>query len=270
MNMKMVFASLGLLYGGLAVGAGLPDTGQDDCAAENEMLRCSVANSGDGATLPRQDGRFGRDAAAFAGRLSKTGGGDAGFDFTRICNNGEAAGTGSCPAVPVLGDATTQWGCTRDNVTGLIWEVKKPFRQHPQDPILLRDTSWTYTWYDATAANPGQPDLGIDQNSDNCADPAHCDTQHFVAAVNAAGLCGASDWRLPSKRELEMLVHIGKSAPTIEATYFPNASAQDYWSGNTAAINASDAWVVGFSIGKTSRIHKQNEAAIRVVRGSQF
>lgn len=60
----------------------LNDTGQTLClnAAGNAMASCSVANSDDTSPYPRQDGRFGRDAAELVGRLVKIGGGDGGFD----------------------------------------------------------------------------------------------------------------------------------------------------------------------------------------------
>ena len=45
--------------------------------------------------FPRQDGDFGRDALARAGQLTKIGGGEAGFDFTKISNSGQPF-VGSC------------------------------------------------------------------------------------------------------------------------------------------------------------------------------
>ena len=70
----------------------LNDTGQALCYAGASLVACTSANTGDGATYPRQDGRFGRDRAGMA----KVGGGAAGFDFTRLCWNGDAEGSGTC------------------------------------------------------------------------------------------------------------------------------------------------------------------------------
>lgn len=56
----------------IARAAGLPDTGQDLCDnGSNVLVACTSANTGDTATYPRQDGRFGRDAKAMAGTLTK-------------------------------------------------------------------------------------------------------------------------------------------------------------------------------------------------------
>jgi len=54
----------------------LNDTGQTACLSEGNFYSvgaCTPANSGDAASFPCQDGRFGRDAAAAAGVLPKTG-----------------------------------------------------------------------------------------------------------------------------------------------------------------------------------------------------
>lgn len=116
-----------VLMAGLGAAAGaapLNDTGQNPCYNGTGLVACTAANTGDAATYPRQDGRFGRDAAALAGAQPKTGGGVAGFDFTRVCMNGQLAGQGTCPAVPTQGTGADQWACTKDNVTGLIWSLE--------------------------------------------------------------------------------------------------------------------------------------------------
>ncbi len=71
-----------------------------------------------------QDVSMGRDAER--SRLTRVSGSSiaGGFDYTRICNNGELAGKSlDCIGNPVKGVGPTQWGCTRDNVTGLIWRI---------------------------------------------------------------------------------------------------------------------------------------------------
>ncbi len=89
--------------------AELPDTGQDLCDnGSNVLVACAAANTGDAAVYPRQDGRFGRDAAATAGALIKVGGGAAGFDYTKIANDGTTLAAGAA-----LGPAATDWACTQ-------------------------------------------------------------------------------------------------------------------------------------------------------------
>lgn len=114
-----VLQSLVLLDPGMHIN----DTGQDTCWDGTALVACSAANSGNAAAYPRQDGRFGRDAAAAAGQLNKLGSGDKGFDYTRVCMSGEVAGQGACPVNPVQGTGVNQWACTRDNVTHRLWSL---------------------------------------------------------------------------------------------------------------------------------------------------
>ena len=69
-----------------------------------------------------QDGMVGRDVT-----VADSSDGKLGFSFTKVCNSGELAGTGTCQTSPtglVLGNLADNWGCTQDNVTGLMWEIK--------------------------------------------------------------------------------------------------------------------------------------------------
>jgi hypothetical protein len=51
-------------------------------------------------------------------------------------------------ASAALGTNSTDWACTRDNITGLIWEIKT-------DDNGLRDKDYSYTWYSTDAASNG-------------------------------------------------------------------------------------------------------------------
>jgi hypothetical protein len=68
------------------------------------------------------DGAFGRDAAVSRGEnLNKLGAGRAGFDFTKICADGDpVSATGVCKAQTY----TNGWACTQDNVTRLMWDIR--------------------------------------------------------------------------------------------------------------------------------------------------
>ncbi len=234
--------------------AGLNDTGQTLCYdSAGGAISCTVAPAAD-------DGRYGRDAAATAAALTKTGAGAAGFDFTKIANNGSVLAAGAA-----LGTVATDWACTRDNVTELTWEVKT-------DDSGLRDKDWTYTWYNTTGAENGGNAGSVGENSCNATLPSsQCNTQAFVAAVNAAALCGSSDWRLPSLRELKTIVNHGVSNPSIDTTYFPNTDASYFWSASTYVPLPTYAWFVYFSdgVGYVASIKTYNYYA-RLVRGGQF
>ena len=79
-----------------------------------------------GAPCSAQDSASGRDAlAARLGRVNTRMSNAQGFDYTRICNNGQPEGSASCSltAGSTPGVGAGEWGCTRDNVTGLVWRV---------------------------------------------------------------------------------------------------------------------------------------------------
>ncbi|ANB01759.1 DUF1566 domain-containing protein [Ectothiorhodospira sp. BSL-9] len=210
-------------------GVGLPgthplnDTGIDWCADGGaNFLGCPVAG------YPGQDGEFGRDAAAREGTLEKVGAGDAGFDYTKIANDGA-----ELPASATLGSGPNEWACTRDNVTGLIWEVKTTDGG-------LRDRDNTYTWYQPAGPNMGDPGT---QDGGRCEGSA-CDTTGFVQAVNVQGLCGTTDWRLPTLGELLSIVHHGGDNLPVDANFFPNTVPRRFWSASPYAGRSGDAWAV--------------------------
>src|SRR6185312_11065665 len=129
--------------------------------------------------------------------FQKIGAGDASLDYTKIANDGS-----ELPADAALGAGAGDWACTRDNVTGLVWEVKT-------DDGGVRDKDWLYTWFYADATdNGGDPG---NTGGDTCGGTlgAECNSDAFAAAVNAASLCGFDDWRLPQGDELVGLVDFG-------------------------------------------------------------
>ena len=230
----------------------LNDTGQTLCYDSSGSSVSCASN--------KDDGNYGRDAAATASALSKTGAGSAGFDFTKIANNGTTLAAGA-----VLGSNPGDWACTQDNVTGLTWEVKTTSG--------LRSNTNTYTWYSTDNTSNG---LNVGDNTDTTTcggTPASCNTEAFVAAVNTANLCNHNDWRMPSLRELQSLVDFSVpatgAAPTINATYFPNTQIDWFWSANNYSSNPANAWFVVFGDGSSLADLKANVVYVRLVRGGQ-
>ena len=95
-----------------------------------------------------------------------------------------------------------------------------------------------------------------------------------MAAVNAAGLCGHTDWRLPSEAELNTIMDssVFYPGPSIDTNWFPNtqdgssAAGGWFWSSSPAASNAGYAWVARFDNGYDSYVNKATGFYVRLVR----
>lgn len=80
---------------------------------------------------------------------------------------------------------------------------------------------------------------------------------------------GHSDWRLPSIRELQTLVELGREKPAIDTAIFPATPSSDFWSGSPNASKSSYAWGVYFSDGYASNGDRSYDSHVRLVRGGQ-
>jgi hypothetical protein len=201
--------AIALAGGNVPAHPRLDDTGLTRCTLDAMHWETACAGSG-------QDAAFGRDAA-FPGNVD----GHAGFAFRKVCNSGEFAGTGTCTKDAALGTGLDDWGCTYDKVTGLLWEDK-------QADGGLHDVGGRYT---------------------NLGDHGDGDASSFIDAVNAQGLCGASDWRLPDTHELQSIVDFNRASPqpSIDQRYFPNSLADHYWTSEAFVTQESvTAWIVSF------------------------
>jgi hypothetical protein len=211
------------------------------------LLSCTSAAAT--SLNPAQDGMQGRDVAPATNSATD---GKLGFSFTKIGAAGE-----TLPA------SATAWSCVQDNVTGMVWEVKTTDGG-------LRDWTKTYTNYDSTASaqfyngtayvNPTQVQIDAATNSVG-----------FKNAVNAVGLCGANDWRLPTPDELQGLVDYGVAypGPTIDATWFPNTQGNAFWSSSPYVGNAYFAWFVVFYDGGVGYTVRYYSYYVRLVRAGQ-
>lgn len=134
----------------------------------------------------------------------------------------------------------------RDNVTGLIWEVKT-------DDGGINDKDNKYVW-EKDADDQDAKDVQED----------------FINELNSGnGFGGHTDWRLPTVKELATIVHRGKSEPAINKQYFPNTQSDDYWSATTDAGNTYSAWRVDFKFGWVGNTSKFGSFYVRAVRGGQ-
>jgi hypothetical protein len=126
-------------------------------------------------------------------------------------------------------------GTVTDNLTGLIW-------------LKNANCFGTKIWNDALAA----------------------------ANSLATGSCGltdgskASDWHLPTIRELRGLVYVSRSYPALTSGHpFTAVQAHDYWSSSTGANDTDGAWTVDMGSGFVDGYGKGSGYYVWPVRSGQ-
>ncbi len=215
----------------------LNDTGITRCGnIDDNDLDCAQVD------FPGQDAEYGRDVTH-----NDDSDGHAGFSFTKLDANGD-----ELPASAYM------WSCVKDNVTGLIWEVKT-------DDGGLRDKDISYPWYNSDSSTNGG---NVGTYGGNCGNTDNCSTETYVTRVNATGICGFNDWRMPVREELHSIVNYGKySPPAIDTSYFPNTiMSRGYWTASPAAYQDYRAWTVSFYYGSIMYQNKSSMFYIRLVR----
>ena len=248
MNDLGILMMLTLISAARAEPSGLlNDTGQTQClnVTGSALEECTPENSGDISPFPGQDVRYGRDAAAKypmqSGFTKPEGsGGHGGFAFTPLDVNGNP--------IPLVGDPPVPAEtprCVWDRVTNLIWEVKT-------DDGRFQDKDWTYSW-------------GNGNTSGNCV--GICNTNAYRLEIINMKLCGSSNWRLPTAKELVGISDSGQAmSPTIDVNFFPNTIGDLYWSSDSCLSSPLYcAWSVNFSGGFMDAIPQSNYHRIRLV-----
>lgn len=177
------------------------------------------------------------------------------FSFTKLDSSGKD-----------LPESAVSWSCVRDNLSGLVWEVKTSDNG-------LHGKAHTYTWYNSdTKSNSSSEGTEGEQSDTTCGNPitlaGGCDTEKLVAAVNYTGWCGHKDWRLPTVNELNSIVNYGASLPAISKNYFPDLiMPAGFWTASPYSANSNFAWIVIFDDGYVGSCVKSWAYYVRLVRG---
>jgi hypothetical protein len=91
-----------------------------------------------------------------------------------------------------------------------------------------------------------------------------------LATCNTLVLDGASEWRLPSYKELWSIVDITRSQPAIDPMAFPNTPPDHFWSSSPVGQDRTRAYFVDFAHGApsgTGGFPMTDLKGVRCVRG---
>lgn len=189
------------------------------------------------ASYPGQDAEYGFDKED---KQTSTG---AGFKFVKLDSQGAA-----------LAADATEWACTMDERTGLVWENKSADASSVQfKDRLFAFESETFKPFSKDVELAGCKDAGDEV----------CTTSQYVEYINKQSLCGINGWRLPTYRETYDLLDFGEQtlfAPNEEyaphnvygfnVKYFPQQTIGSpyleygaFWHSDFTFVNTSSQLV---------------------------
>jgi hypothetical protein len=132
-------------------------------------------------------------------------------------------------------------------------------------------------FYQAGCPNDGERyvDNGDGTVTDHCTGlmwqketaPGSYNWQDALKYCEGLELGGYPDWRLPTVRDLQCIVDLGRVGPAIDPVL--GGQSVSYWSSTTAADLPSYAWFVDFLVGIGLGDGKSNLKYVRAVRTAQ-
>jgi hypothetical protein len=139
----------------------------------------------------------------------------------------------------------SQTECVKDYSTGLVWESKHPVNSS------LRYVGRTYTNFDDTAKLQVSTGISTGRAPTVSEITAATNSIGYVTAVNAAALCGFTDWRRPTIGELESIARLSSNGTDV--TWLPLNAVSSYWSSSPdtnpthiGLLGESTAWYLIF------------------------
>ena len=252
----------------LTVGPGISTQPASLSVIEGQSASFSVAATGNGELSYqwKLNGTDISDATSSSYTINATTSDDNGAQFSVVVTDSVGTVTSNSATLTLTvrysqvakasGGFYDRTECIKDLSTGLVWEGKNP------SGSSSRDTETTYTHYDSTSSlqkynetSPSQAEIDASDNS-----------LGHAKAVNTSALCGYTDWRMPTKEELQGIVLSGPS-PTIDATWFPNTQGAGYWSSSPVEDDTYAAYIVFFYLGNLGSDYRYNgNYYVRLVR----
>ena len=233
-------------------GLGLNDTGITVCR-EDGLTNVACSSS----LFPDQDADHGLDATA-----TNNADGHAGFTFIRLNESGAE-----------VDSSAMNWACAKDQNTGLVWEVKSATGSDS-----LHSASDSFTWYSTNTQNNAGTAGDDNSASDTCYGydgsdaSSYCNTEAFIDRVNDAGYCGLTNWRLPTRQELNSIVNYDEVEPAADFGIFQNTTSDLFWSATSvysATFSGEQAWATNFNYGGSTMVDKTESHSARLVSDGQ-
>ena len=161
--------------------------------------------------------------------------------------------------------------CVQDNNTGLIWEGKTASGTRSGDKTYKNLDDMNALQKAGGSQYPTQSEINDSGNSIG-----------YANSVNAgSGLCGFTNWRMPTKDELLGIVdssnistYCPPSTPcislNINSTWFPNTQSETFWTSTVFSnFTLYYAYTINFKLGAASASDRwANPSSVRLVHGN--
>ncbi len=263
----------------------LPDTGYTKFYNNGQYQSNSP-----GSAHPYQDANYGLDTDPLYANN-----GYGGMLLQKIDNDGN----------PMRNDVVNH-SCVTDNHTGLSWEIRTEINERQWSDLkgaaLWGSANWrskanTYLWYSRDSKNNGGQMGGTNSKewsdnvyvSEHCSFPDKdnplfasasegCTTKQYIETVNRAGLCGFSDWRLPSMMELNTIVVYESQKGLLDESYFIDENYQflngdsqvRYLSSTPSVDNDASVWCLNATTKSAELCNKTSYNYVKLVRGPKL
>ena len=110
----------------------------------------------------------------------------------------------------------------------------------------VKDVTTGVTWLRCSVGQAWDPSL------DTCTGKiVKLNHEEIAIALVAAKKQLGGNWRLPTRNELTSLVCDDCLPPKVNSKYFPNLSAEAYWTSDKNWLNPRTYWTVNFMTGHT-------------------
>jgi hypothetical protein len=106
------------------------------------------------------------------------------------------------------------------------------------------------------------------QNAQSCSGTATASTY-----TNAQNYCsslhlGARVWRVPTLQELNTLVDLGTSSPSLKTDFFPATPNSGFWTSTAYSRDATQNWIISFDTGSHTTSSKTSNNFVRCITGT--
>jgi len=236
--------------------------------------------------------------------------GRAGFRFVKIGSDGMARTANS-----------TDYECVKDEVTGLTWQVKGPTniltnqetddslpdRYTMQDNTNYNAANFVYTWYPSKLGTTGKgwkftlngSTLDTATDDSDYANAAcgylkdvsgrenelYCSSGSYADEVNFLGVCGQTNWVVPSVEQLRSIIDYNKAIDysalalstdhALDSDFFDcatdncvvtNGDANPvYWTSSQVKGAESLAWCINLQTGSVNTCNKDEAHKVMLV-----